>query len=110
MTNTKPERENRYFEGSRNMNNDNKSQMKQFIEFNYDYDFDENGIFYYLGSFGKQKQWQNPQLLGQIKVFFSKIRSGNVSDFVGRDVVNCSTHNEKNSYMGVDLGTDRYLN
>jgi hypothetical protein len=29
-------------------------------EFIYEYDFDENGALYFLGSFGKKRLWQNP--------------------------------------------------
>ncbi len=27
------------------------------MEFNYDHDFDENGVFYYLGTYGKKRPW-----------------------------------------------------
>jgi hypothetical protein len=33
-------------------------------EFIYEYDFDENGALFYLGSFGKKRLWQNPHLIG----------------------------------------------
>lgn len=32
-------------------------------EFNFDYDFDENGVLYYLGTYGRRKNWQNPHLI-----------------------------------------------
>ena len=79
------------------------------IEFKYEYDFDDNGALYWLGSFGKQKIWRNPYKLGQVKVFFSSLGKGALDDFVGRTCVNCRTLNEPNSYMGVDLGVGRYL-
>jgi hypothetical protein len=27
------------------------------LEFVYSYDFDENGVFYYLGTYGRRKLW-----------------------------------------------------
>ena len=39
----------------------------------------------------------------------SSLRQGDISDFVGREAVNCGTQNERNSFIGVDLGVDKYL-
>jgi len=77
--------------------------------FTYGSDFDENGAFYYLGTYGGQSQWQNPHEIGQVQAFFSSLGKGAVADLVGRDCVNCRTLNEPNSFMGVDLGVNRYL-
>jgi len=33
-------------------------------EFAFEYNFDENGVLYYLGSLGKRRNWQNPHALG----------------------------------------------
>ena len=80
------------------------------LEFIYKYDFDDNGIFYYLGSLGKSARWQNPCELSLVEVRFSSIGSGvKCEDFIGRECVNCCTRNEKNAYMSVDLGEDRSL-
>ena len=35
-------------------------------EFCFDYNFDENGVLYYLGTFGKRRNWQNPHSVGQV--------------------------------------------
>ena len=77
--------------------------------FKYEYDFDENGIFYYLGTKGKILPYKNPHEIGQIKVFASSLGKGNLSDFVGRNLVNLRTQNEENSFFGVDLGNERFL-
>lgn len=79
------------------------------IEFNYDYDFDENGIFYYLGSLGKSSIFRNPHEIGQIKVLSSSLGKGKLSDLVSREMLNLRTLNEPNSYFGVDLGEERFL-
>jgi len=33
-------------------------------EFVYKYDMDDNGVLYYLGTFGKTKPYVNPHVLG----------------------------------------------
>ena len=48
--------------------------------------------------------------MGIVKVFSSSLGKGNLSDFVGRNLVNLRTENEENSFFGVDLGENRYLN
>lgn len=34
------------------------------IEFSYEFDFDENGVMFYLGTYGKKMPWKNPHNLG----------------------------------------------
>jgi len=63
------------------------SQMKQQqmpLEFVYEYDLDENGALFYLGSNGRTRQWQNPHAIGKVQAFASSVGSGRVEDFVGR--------------------------
>jgi len=79
------------------------------IEFTYEYDFDENGVLYYLGTLGKSNTYKNPHDIGQIKVFASSLGRGRLADFVGREVVNLRSLNEPFSFFGVDLGEDRTL-
>ena len=78
--------------------------------FKYEFDFDENGVFFYLGTQGKKSLYKNPAEIGIVKVFSSSLGKGNLSDFVGRNLVNLRTENEENSFFGVDLGENRYLN
>ncbi len=79
------------------------------LEFTYDHDFDENGVFFFLGSQGKRKAWTNPHALGMVQCFSTSIGGGKVEDFVGRSLVNCRTLNEPFSFFGVDLGEGRLL-
>ena len=90
-------------------NNTPKVPRQTPLVFSYKYDFDDNGAFYYLGSYGKQGPWANPHENGQVQAFFSSLGKGIVADVVGRECVNCRTLNEPNSFMGVDLGVNRYL-
>ncbi len=78
-------------------------------DFFYECDFDENGVFYYLGTLGKTCIYKNPHDIGQIKVFASSLGRGRLADFIGREVVNLRTLNEPYSFFGVDLGEDRTL-
>jgi hypothetical protein len=77
--------------------------------FKYEYDFDENGVFFYLGTQGKKVRYKNPAEIGLVKVFSSSLGKGNLSDFVGRNLVNLRTENEENSFFGVDLGENKHL-
>ena len=77
--------------------------------FKYTYDFDENGALYYLGTKGKKYPYRNPHELNLVTVFASSISKGQLSDFVGRNLVNLRTENEENSFIGVDLGENRTL-
>lgn len=66
-------------------------------------------MFYYLGTLGKTSNYKNPHLIQQAKAFCSSLGKGNISDLIGRDLVNLRTLNEPYSFFGVDLGEDRYL-
>ena len=49
------------------------AKIEQPTEFLFEYNFDENGALYFLGSFGKKRLWQNPHALGQVQAFASSI-------------------------------------
>ena len=36
------------------------------LDFAYEFNFDENGVLFYLGSAGKRRPYQNPLILGQV--------------------------------------------
>lgn len=80
-------------------------------EFFYDYNFDENGVLYYLGTFGKRRMWQNPHTTSQVQAFASSISPKcSIDSFVGRGPVqNCRTEDQEYSFFGVDLGLERRL-
>lgn len=88
------------------------AQMQNVVppsEFVYQFDMDENGALFFLGSYGKRKMWQNPHTCQQIVAFASSVGAGKVEDLVGRHATNCRTQNEPMSYFGVDLGAERKL-
>jgi len=76
-------------------------------EFIYAYDFDENGVLFFLGTYGKTKAWLNPHTIGQVTVFASSIGHGALEDIVGRVATNCRTLNEPFSFFGIDFGMGR---
>jgi len=85
----------------------NLSIANRHIEFNYQYDFDDNGALYYLGSHGKRKVWQNPHIIGEVQGFASSVGFGKLEDLLGRTATNLRSCNEENSFFGVDLGQGR---
>lgn len=82
-------------------------KKKLEIKFKYSHDFDENGIFFYLGSAGKTCKWQNPHLIGEVRAFGSSIGSGKIEEFVGRNCNSLRTGHEEGGFLGVDLGQGR---
>ena len=84
--------------------------MEAPTDFFFEYNLDENGVLYWLGSGGKRRLWQNPHSIGQVQAFASSIGPGClVESFVGRSITNCRTEDEPYSFFGVDLGMDRKL-
>ena len=90
-------------------NNQRIYPINYHIKFKYKNDFDKNGVFYYIGTYGLSRTYNNPHELKLIKAFGSSLQTGYYSDFVGRNIVNLCTDNEENSFLGVDLGPDRSL-
>ena len=75
-----------------NMNKKNKNSINPII-FKYNYDFDENGALYYIGTLGKKYIYRNPHELKLVKAFASSISKGEIIDFVGRNLVNLRREN-----------------
>ena len=94
---------------SQNFFRSQKKTTSYYPIFKYNYDFDENGALYYLGTKGRKYQYRNPHELKIVTAFASSLSKGQISDFVGRNLVNLRTENEENSFFGVDLGENRTL-
>eukprot|EP01083_Nonionella_stella_P159539 520531_1 len=73
--------------------------------FEYQSDFDTNGLLYYLGTYAKTRPWANPNPQGIVSVTASSLGpdSSSIDSFVGRTVVRCLTKDHKNEYMMLDL-------
>lgn len=80
------------------------------IELNHTKDFDENGLFYWIGTNGKTvNEWVNPASVGLVVVTCSEGRSlpyGRLEDILSREssAVNCHTNDDRKAWFAVDLG------
>lgn len=87
-----------------------KLRESKYQSFKHTYDFDENGIIYFIGTNGKtSSEWVNPAQYGLVSVTSSDARNlpyGRVEDILSRDTsaLNCHTNDDKKSWFSIDLG------
>jgi E3 ubiquitin-protein ligase HECTD1 len=80
------------------------------IQFNYQHDFDENGIIYWIGTNGKAAyDWVNPGSHGLVVVTSSEGRNlpyGKLEDILSREAaaLNCHTNDDRRAWFAIDLG------
>ncbi|XP_049940581.1 E3 ubiquitin-protein ligase Ufd4 isoform X3 [Schistocerca serialis cubense] len=80
------------------------------ITFLQQHDFDENGLFYWIGTNAKTSpEWVNPAQFGLVTVTSSDGRNlpyGRLEDILSRDTsaLNCHTNDDKRAWFAVDLG------
>jgi len=80
------------------------------MKFKYCYDFDKNGVLYWIGTNGKTSvDWVNPGQYGLILVQSSDGRNlpyGQVEDILSRDsvAINCHTNDDNKAWFSIDLG------
>lgn len=80
------------------------------MKFKHYYDFDKNGILYWIGTNGKTSvDWVNPGQYGLMLVQSSDGRNlpyGQVEDILSRDsvAINCHTNDDSKAWFSVDLG------
>ena len=81
------------------------------LTFHYKYDFDKNGILYYIGTEGLTTEYTNPTEGKRVIVKRSSDGSGLVENFVGRKGVYTSTDYREQSqpWFQVDLGQFRRI-
>ncbi|GAB0092249.1 E3 ubiquitin-protein ligase Ufd4 [Sergentomyia squamirostris] len=77
--------------------------------FKHQYDFDENGLIYYIGTNGKTTEWVNPAQYGLVTVTSSEGKQlpyGKLEDILSRDSIsiNCHTKDNKKAWFAIDLG------
>ncbi|KAB7498063.1 E3 ubiquitin-protein ligase HECTD1 [Armadillidium nasatum] len=76
----------------------------------YSKDFDENGLFYWIGTNGKTAyEWVNPASVGLVVVTSSEGRSlpyGKLEDILCRDssALNCHSNDDRRAWFAIDLG------
>ncbi|KAL3265554.1 hypothetical protein HHI36_009759 [Cryptolaemus montrouzieri] len=87
-----------------------KLKESKYQSFKHAYDFDENGVIYFIGTNGKSTtDWVNPAQYGLVTVTSSDGRNlpyGRVEDILSRDssALNCHTNDDKRSWFSIDLG------
>ncbi|KAL5281151.1 HECTD1 family protein [Megaselia abdita] len=79
------------------------------MTFKQKFDFDENGLIYFIGSNGKSTEWVNPAQYGLVVITSSEGKTlpyGKLEDILSRDTtsVNCHTKDNKKAYFSIDLG------
>ncbi|XP_065207160.1 E3 ubiquitin-protein ligase HECTD1 isoform X3 [Planococcus citri] len=80
------------------------------LQFRHQYDFDENGIIYWIGTNAKTcPDWVNPAQYGLVIITTSDGRNlpyGRLEDILSRDTaaLNCHTNDDKNAWFAIDLG------
>ena len=80
-----------------------KPRIRLIPRFRENIDFDENGIFYALGTqFGTTK-YSNPAKIGLVQMNSTKLKRGNVYDFIGREKVEAYTQHKENSFFSISF-------
>jgi len=79
------------------------------ISLEYHSDFDEHGLFYYIGTNGGREEWSNPGIRGRARVTCSSQEKGNVVDVIGRAPTECWTMDVPASWIMINLGSTRSL-
>ncbi|XP_034668273.1 E3 ubiquitin-protein ligase Ufd4 [Drosophila subobscura] len=79
------------------------------VLFAHSFDFDEEGLLYYIGSNAKTCDWVNPALFGLVQITSSEGKTlpyGKLEDILSRDSIslNCHTKDNKKAYFAIDLG------
>ncbi|KAH8244435.1 hypothetical protein KR026_009855 [Drosophila bipectinata] len=77
--------------------------------FSHSFDFDEEGLIFYIGSNAKTCDWVNPAQYGLVQVTSSEGKTlpyGKLEDILSRDSVslNCHTKDNKKAWFAIDLG------
>lgn len=77
--------------------------------FKHQFDFDENGLIYFIGTNGKTTEWVNPAQYQLVSVSCSEGKQlpyGKLEDILSRDSIsiNCHTKDNKKAWFVIDLG------
>lgn len=86
-----------------------KKIKEKNVVFKHQFDFDENGLIYFIGTNGKTTEWVNPAQYQLVTVSSSEGKQlpyGKLEDILSRDSIsiNCHTKDNKKAWFAVDLG------
>lgn len=78
------------------------------VTFDYESDFDDRGMIYFLGTHGRTRPYQNPCKSGQVLVSSSegKVKQ-QYAAVVGRERQGCAIYYKQNSWFCIDFGKGR---
>ncbi|GAM17293.1 hypothetical protein SAMD00019534_004680 [Acytostelium subglobosum LB1] len=79
----------------------------QSILFEYNYDFDNKGIIYWIATMGLKEKWSNPHQSGRIKITSSSVDKGFHHDIVELSPSAFWTKDVPASWVTIDLGPNR---
>ncbi|KAH8341323.1 hypothetical protein KR059_002696 [Drosophila kikkawai] len=79
------------------------------LVFSHSFDFDEEGLLFYIGTNAKTCDWVNPAQYGLVQVTSSEGKTlpyGKLEDILSRDSIslNCHTKDNKKAWFAIDLG------
>jgi len=77
--------------------------------FEYQHDFDNRGIFYYLSTNGGSSKWQNAQISGKLKVTGSSNEVGNLYELLNTTPSELWTKDVPSSWFMIDVGKNRLM-
>ncbi|KAH3763676.1 E3 ubiquitin-protein ligase Ufd4 [Pelomyxa schiedti] len=77
------------------------------ISLEYTHDFDENGLFYCIGTSNKKEEWTNPAHRGRVRIACSSQEKGDVFDILDRNPREFWTADVPASWVCINLGSGR---
>ncbi len=88
-----------------------KGQVYRGYHLSYEYDFDDKGVIFWIGSKNKTEMFMNPHVSGEINVSMSSCYKGKPANVVSRSIEGVPTYTENslNSWIKIDLGPHRLL-
>ena len=109
------ERKSRGGTGDEDENEGPKTNEDGSFQFNFCYDFDQNGVLYWFGTGAGANEskedekiiWENPAISQKIRAFRSSDGAGLASDICGRERgrYSCTDYRQPRQYYGVDFGS-----
>jgi len=79
------------------------------ISMEYTNDFDDNGVFSYIGSKGNTETWTNPASRGRIRLSSSSTEKGNIITVLDKTPKEFWTSDVPSSWIQISLGSTRTL-
>eukprot|EP00027_Filamoeba_sp_ATCC50430_P014998 CAMPEP_0168573390 /NCGR_PEP_ID=MMETSP0413-20121227/18504_1 /TAXON_ID=136452 /ORGANISM="Filamoeba nolandi, Strain NC-AS-23-1" /LENGTH=485 /DNA_ID=CAMNT_0008606627 /DNA_START=66 /DNA_END=1523 /DNA_ORIENTATION=- len=79
------------------------------ISLEYTADYDDKGVFHYIGTKGGSEAWSNPATRGRVRLSSSSTEKGNITTVLDKQPKEFWTSDVPSSWIGVSLGSTRSL-